>query len=281
MNGTADNYNLPNNVIDIIFPCSKYIGKAIQEHQTTTNKSPRCNKCHYTEVEHKYGYPLFPLHPVKLNMGVYANSMGKLAGKPLYGKSQYSEFWLNKTIIFERIKTFFGDNININYQTITPEYKNDLKYLPTINKINTIIENKLKIKGKITYQEPYHYSCMLDEIFTQKEYNNTKYDCIFIAGGGLGWLYTPENFKVMTKLLMNDKTKAAIIGNLWYAPTLEYPEYEHKFKFMNPITSCLNNDSIKFYKKKDINDCVRNYSKILLNNKYLEMYDMLFRNNTT
>ena len=164
MDGSDDYYNLPSDVINIEFPCSKYDGKMIEEKEMTTIKSPRCKKCHYTEVEHKYGYPLYPLHPVKVIIGKIADT-----GKPFYSYYEFSDFWRNKYIIFERIKFIFGDNININYNTITPTYINNLEYLPTINKINTIISNKLKLKGTITYKKPYHFSCMLDEIYKQKE----------------------------------------------------------------------------------------------------------------
>ena len=50
---------------------------------------------------------------------------------------------------------------------------------------------------------------------------------------------------------------------------------------MNPINSCLNNNtSITSSKemKKDINKCITNYTNILLhNNKFVELYEMLFR----
>jgi hypothetical protein len=272
MDGTDDNFNLPSDVINIEFPCSKYDGKMIKEKEMTTRKSPRCKKCHYTQVEHKYGYPLFPLHPVKLIEGVMANT-----GKPFYEYSKYSEFWMNKYVIFERIKFMFGDNININYNTITPTYKNNLEYLPTINKINNIISNKLKLKGKINYKAPYHFSCMLNEIHKQKDYKDTKYDCIFVVGGGIGWLYTQENFEIMTNLL-RDKSKLAIIGNLWNMPSFEYPEYKGKFKFMNPINSCLNDSFISVGDKNAIHKCIADYTNILLtNNKFNESFEMLFR----
>jgi hypothetical protein len=61
MDGTNDNYNLPSDVLNLKFPCSNYNGKSIKENVITTHNSPRCKKCHYTQVEHKYGYPLFPL----------------------------------------------------------------------------------------------------------------------------------------------------------------------------------------------------------------------------
>jgi hypothetical protein len=282
MDGTDDNFNLPNDVLNITFPCDKYKGKTLnlcEKYQEQTNKSPRCSKCHYTKVEHNYGYPLYPLHPIKTQIGVYDKSMGKLAGKPIYGKVEYSDLWMNKTLIFERIKFIYGDNININYHTITPTYKNDLTYLPTINKINTIIENNLKLKGKITYQEPYHFSCMLDKLYNQEGYKNTLYDCIFVVSGNLGWLYTPENFKIMTKLLQKDITKPAVIGNLMNKPKIEKPEYFGQFKFMNPINSMLKNRDVLLYSKQDINKCIRNYTKILLGNKFVEAYEMLIRTN--
>lgn len=280
MDGTDDNFNSPTDVINIEFPCSKYDGKMIKENEMATNKSPKCKKCHYTQVEHKYGYPLFPLHPVKLIAGFYSKSMGKLAGKPVYEYSKYSDFWKNKYVIFERIKFMFGNDININYNSIVPTYSNNLEYLPTIDKINNIICNKLKLKGTISYKKPYNFSCMLDEIYKQKDYKDTKYDCIFVVSGGLGWLYTPDNFKVMTNLL-HDKSKMAIIGNLWNTPILEYTEYFGKFKFMNPINSCLYDNTYAYASdeiKKDIKKCITDYTKILLDDtKFIESYEMLFR----
>ncbi len=79
----------------------------------------------------------------------------------------------------------------------------------------------------------------------------------------------------MTKLLNDDKTKPAIIGNLWDIPLLKHTEYQGKYKFMNPINSCLTSSKEI---KKDINKCITNYSNILLhNNKFVELYEMLFR----
>jgi hypothetical protein len=279
MDGTDDNYNLPADVINNEFPCSNYNGKKIKKNKMTTDKSPRCKKCHYTEVEHKYNYPLFPLHPVKLIAGE-----NKDTDELVYGNSEYSDLWMNKYIIFERIQFMFGDNININYHTITPTYVNNLEYLPTIDKINNIISNKLKLKGAITYKKPYHFSCMLDEIYKQKNYKNTKYDCIFVVSGGFGCLYTPENFEIMTHLL-RDKSKMAIIGHLWNISIFEYAEYFGKFKFMNPINSCLFVNSYVTYfnsasdeLKKDLKKCITDYTKILLDDaKFIESYEMLFR----
>ena len=278
MDGSSDEHNLPNNVLNITYPCNKYNGKLLKKQEETTRKSPRCSKCHYTEIEHKYGYPLFPLHPTKIQVATYPDSFGKLAGKPIYEESIYSDLWMNKIIIFERIKKIFGDNININYHTINPYYKNDLTYLPTINKINTIVENKIKLKGKINYQEPYHFSCMLDKIYKQDSYKDTLYDCIFVVSGGLGWLYQPNNFKVMKKLLNKNTKLPRIIGNLMNKPKLEYPEYKGQYKFMNPINSVLKDTDIGSFPKRDVNECIRNYTKILLDNEFLEMFEMLFRN---
>ena len=275
MDGTDDDFNLPSDVINIEVPCSKYDGKIIKENEMATNKSPKCKKCHYTQVEHKYGYPLFPLHPVKLIAGEMADT-----GKPVYEKSKYSDFWKNKYVIFERIKFMFGDDININYNSIVPTYVNNLEYLPTIDKINNIICNKLKLKGTIRYKKPYNFSCMLDEIYKQKDYKDSKYDCIFVVSGGLGWLYTPDNFKVMTNLL-HDKSQLAIIGNLWNTPIFDYVEYFGKLKFMNPINSCLYDNSYAYASneiKKDIKKCISEYTKILLDDtKFIEGYEMLFR----
>jgi hypothetical protein len=282
MHGVDDEYNIPNDVLNITYPCNKYNGKIIKETEKTTITSPRCKKCHYTEVEHKYGYPLYPLHAKKTLIETEYDESTKQSDRiPIYEYSTYSDFWMNKTIIFERIKKMFGDHININYHTINPFYKNDLTYLPIINKINTIIENKLKLKGKITYQEPYNFSCMLDEIYKQENYKGTLYDCILVVSGGLGWLYQPNNFKIMKQLLKKDSNISRIIGNLMDKPDLEYPEYKGQFKFMNPINSLLKDANVIMYKKKDLNEIIRNYSKILLGNEFLEAHEMLFRNNKT
>ena len=253
--------------------------EGVKENERTKFDSPRCRTCHYTNVEHKYGYPLFPLNATKtLIETTYDKSIKKSDRKPIYNISEYSDLWVNKTIIFEKIKTLFGDDININYHTITPNYKNDLSYLPIINKINTIVKNKLNLKGKITYQEPYHFSCILDKIYKQESYKDTLYDCIFIVSGGLGGLYQPNNFKVMKKLLKKDSNAPRVIGNLFYKPQIEYPEYKDQFKFMNPINSILKDQNVIMYDKKDVNNCIRNYTKILLGNEFLEAYEMLFRN---
>jgi len=185
---------------------------------------------------------------------------------------------MNKTIIFDKIKLIYGDDININYHTINPYYKNDLTYLPIINKINNIVENKLKLKGKIVYQEPYNFACMLNEIYKQESYKDTLYDCIFVVSGGPGWLYRPNNFKVMKKLLKKDSNIPRVIANLMNKPDLEYPEYQGQFKFMNPINSVLKEHNVTMYSKRDINECIRNYTKILLGNEFLEAYEMLFKN---
>ena len=279
MFGYDDEYNSPNDVLNITYPCNKYNGKLLKKEEKTTFDSPRCSKCHYTEVEHKYGYPLYPLHATRtLVETTYDKSIKKSDRKPIYQRSAYSDLWMNKKIIFDKIKFIYGDDININYHTINPYYKNDLSYLPIINKINTIVENKLKLKGKIVYQEPYNFTCMLDEIYKQESYKNTLYDCIFVVSGGLGWLYQPNNFKVMKKLLKKDSNIPRVIGNLFDKPELEYPEYRGQFKFMNPINSLLKDHNFTMYSKRDINECIRNYTKILLGNEFSEAYEMLFRN---
>ena len=257
MDGTRDNYNLPENVINIEFPCNKYNGKTSNINHIYNIDSPKCKKCKYTKIEHEFKYPIFPI----------------------YNKSSmYSDLWINKHIVFERIKNIYGNNININYNTLTPLYNNNLEYLPTIIKINNIISNTLKLKGKISYIEPYHYSCNLDDIFKQKDFKNIKYDCIFVLSGGIGLLYTPENFKIIDKLLLNNSNKHNIIGNLFYKSNLEHNSFFGEFKFINPINASLLNETILSAPRKLINDCIKNYTKILLDNKYIEMYEMLYRN---
>ena len=120
---------------------------------------------------------------------------------------------------------------------------------------------------------------MLDEIYRQESYKDTLYDCIFVVSGGLGWLYQPNNFKVMKNLLKKDSNGPRVIANLMNKPIFEYPEYTEQFKFMNPINSVLKDTDIGSFPKRDVNECIRNYSKILLGNEFLEMYEMLFRTN--
>ena len=273
MDGTDDGYNLPSNVHNLQFPCNKYkhIEKSKSSNIIASKNSDRCDNCKYTEIEHKYDYPLYPLHSEKI-------LIGEKYGKPFYKDSEYSDLWINKQVIFERVKLLFGENIEIMYHTLTPAYKNDISYLPTINKINSIIQKNLNIKGNITYQEPYHFSCYLDKLHSQPEYKNYEYDCIFIISGGPGWLYTPENFKIMHKLLPKDKANPGIIGNLWYIPDIDKPEYYGKFKFINPINSCLHLDFGSYrFQKKAINTCIKDYSKIILGDKYAEVFGMLAR----
>ena len=78
-------------------------------------------------------------------------------------------------------------------------------------------------------------------------------------------------------MLQKDINKQAIIGNVFYTPKLSLSEYAGEMKFINPINSLLQDNSIKMYDKKDINQCIRNYTKILLGNTFLEAYDMLYR----
>ena len=84
--------------------------------------------------------------------------------------------------------------------------------------------------------------------------------------------------EVFTKLLKKDSTIPRVIGNLMDKPDIEYPEYKGQFKFMNPINSALKDTNILQHSKRDINECIRNYTKILLDNEFLEMFEMLFRN---
>ena len=255
MDGKKDNFNYVKNVLNIPFPCNLF--KRGEDKQ-------KCKNCNYTKIEHKYKYPIFPLDPVKYK--IYVNN------KEIIINSEYSEFWKNKYPIYERLKLIYGENININYHTLTPNYITNTKYLPTINKINTIIKDELNIKGSINYKKPYHFSCLLADIYKQKKYNNTKYDSIFVVGAGLGWLYSPNNFKVMTKLLKDNDNIPKVIGNLWYKSLLTQKiDFIEQMVFMNPIKQCT--DPILINKK-----CIKDYSNILINNNnFIEMWDMLFK----
>ena len=81
MDGTNDNYNLPSDVLNTTFPCSKYNGKLITDkNYLTTDNSPRCSNCKFTKVEHTYKYPLFPLNPKKTK----TNFVDPNTKKPIY-----------------------------------------------------------------------------------------------------------------------------------------------------------------------------------------------------
>jgi hypothetical protein len=270
MDGSEDGYNIPSTVIDIPFPCAKYTGKPNKVEYTDFKTTPRCNKCKYTEIEHKYKYPLKPLNPINLYRG-------EQFGKPFYMDCEYSDLWHSKQMLFEGVKNLFGTDININYHTCNPLYKNNLDFLPTINKINSIVSKNIGIKGKIQHTAPYNFQCDIDKIKSHPDYNNFEYDFITIVSGGLGWIYQSKNFKVVESLLPKDKTKMGIVAHFFNIPMIEKPEYSNKFKFINPINSVLANEGVNIYSKRDINDCIKNYTNILLGNKFIEMYEILFR----
>lgn len=266
MNGQADGYNFPKSVIGIPFPCKSF----------EKSKDKQCNKCKYTRVEHKYGYPLFPLHPVKTLWGQDQNK------KNLYSKSGYSELWKNKYVILERLIRVYGKDIDINYTTLTPDYKTDVAYLPTINKINSILEKKLKLKGTFKNEEPYHYKCMLEDIYKQKKYNGKKYDCILVVGAGPGWLYTSRNFKIMRNLLkeFNEEQTPRFIGNVWEINhEIKKHDFSGQMEFMNPIDQCTGEFArTSVMEPNAIKHCIRDYAKILLENKeFIQRWDMLFK----
>jgi hypothetical protein len=187
---------------------------------------------------------------------------------------------MNKNSLFERVKFLYGDNININYHTITPTYKNNVEYLPSINKVNKAVTKAVGIKGNINYMEPYHFSCYLDKIYSQDDYTGTKYNCIFVVSGALGMLYTPENFKIMDKLLIKEGIPA-VIGTLFYKGLPEYQitDFYGKFKFMTPVEehtiNSITSDDF-WFNKKVAKETIKNYTKILLDYKYFEFMNMLF-----
>jgi hypothetical protein len=76
MDSSPDNHNIPEMVINAKLPCSKFVKmdmdmeKDIDEEMDNkmskdiiipSSNSPRCTKCEYTEIEHKYGYPIWIL----------------------------------------------------------------------------------------------------------------------------------------------------------------------------------------------------------------------------
>ena len=278
MNGEMDTYNLPKDINNMSFPCKKYNGKNIKKNEIFNSDSHRCTKCNYTKIEHKYGYPLFPVNKTKVQYGIDHETK-----EPSFKHTEYSDLWKNKTIIFQQIKDIYGDNININYNTITPAYKNKKSYIQIIDKINQIIAKKIKIKGSINLKQPYNYSILLNQLNTHPKYKNQKYDCIIIINAGFGLLYTPSNFKLMKNLLVKKTKKPVFIGNLYYADNstnidFEKVEYSGKCMFMSPIDNC--NGILKYLNinKKELNNCIENYTKILLKyDNFIQFNNMLYR----
>ena len=50
------------------------------------------------------------------------------------------------------------------------------------------------------------------------------------------------------------------------------------FLHLQTFNSVLKDNFASGFDKRDINECIRNYTKILLGNEFLETYEMLFRN---
>jgi hypothetical protein len=270
MEGINNNTNLSSTVIGINMPCSKFIGKSKASNTIFSGKSPKCSKCKYTEIEHKFKYPIFPNNPeVKYD-----------SGWNIKLPSAYSDLWMNKSILFNRVKEIYGDNINIEYQSLDPNYANNYEYISTINKINSKIQNTVKINGTIKYSEPYHYDCLLHQLNKHKDYKDTKYDMIVVISGGIGWLYKPDNFKLMDSLLNKSTQTPNVIAHMWDKPRvfLKSNDYDHLFEFVSPVNSLSNLkiDGINFEAKKIHDNVIDNYVTILKKGKYVEYNQMLF-----
>lgn len=268
MDGTVDDHNLPASIIDVEFPCKKYDGltsKNINDKiNIATRESPRCNKCKYTEIEHKYGYPMWPKTTI---LGTH--------GYPV----QYSDLWYNRYGLFDVIKKMVTyKDYKINYQTCNPAYKNNLGYLPIIKKMNDNVAQKLGINGGIHYVEPYDFECKIEDIKKHPQYKDNHYDIIFIVSGGIGWLYAPKPFAIIKELLPKDMSKPSIIVNFDPIPYNQflgiYPEFSNQFKPINPINSAL---SLSELDRQMVKSCIRNYSKVLLDDRFVEIQQILLR----
>ena len=221
-------------------PCDNYLGYG-----------KKCKRCSYTKYEHKIGYPVTPLNPT-------VTEEIKIGDKTIKLGSDFSDFWRGKYLIFEKIKNMATKkqqkNLVITYETLDPLYKMNKKYLPIINKINTRIAQKLKIKD-IRPGKKHIYPMYLDKLKTNKQYN-----MIIVLSGGFGWLFTPRNLNIIHKLLH----QGGLLGHMYNKriPT----RYSSEFEFNSPISMCAGVylDKLSADQKK----CITNYSKMFLSNKF-------------
>ena len=236
--------NLKSDIEDINLPCDKFKGKG-----------KICTTCKYSKYEHLIGYPLNPQNRSKIKIDNQFTSL-----------SEYSDFWKTKHLIFSKIKEWIPKeklkDSTIIYQTMDPLYKLNKSYLTTINKINKNLTKKLGYK-EIKIGRPHHYSNYLHEIYNSKL--NEKYNMIVIINGGIGELITPENIEIIYKMLKKNGFLSHIYNSLWKKAIFKN-ELEMDLEFNSPISVCI--PFIKNSLSKKDKKCIKNYSKMLLDNKF-------------
>ena len=236
--------NLKSDIIDLKLPCNKYKG---------TGK--KCSSCHYNKYEHKIGYPLNPPNSTKIKIDKQFTSL-----------SEYSDFWKTKYMIFSKIKEWIPKNklknSVISYQTLDPLYKKNSAYSSTINKINNNINKKLGFK-EIKRGKPNHYPNYLHEIYNTKF--KEKYNMIIIINGGIGDLITPDNMDIIYNMLKVNGFFAHIYNSLW-KKAIYKTELDMELEFNTPLSVCI--PLIKNTISTQDKECIKNYSKMLLDNKF-------------
>lgn len=245
-----------------------------------SRNSPRCTSCEYTEIEHKYGYPIWILPSLW-------NIIDPSKDKDLITIPDYSDLWRNRYDLFQVINKIFNQNndryLTVKYHTCNPLYVNNNEYLPMIEKLNDKVAGKLGIKGGIHYMKPYNFDCYLDKIQTHKDYKQTLYDMIFIVSGAVGELYSPKNINIMSSLLRGKYTNG-IIANFDSKPisifTGETPEFSDQFRVINPLNYIFQSrGGYDYLNKNMVKKTIKNYSKILLGNKFIETNEFLVKQN--
>lgn len=236
--------NIEKDVLESKLPCKKFIIK-------TNNK---CKTCNLTKYEHEIGYQVIPTNPKKLK---FTNTDGSFVNFT----SEYSDFWREKFEIFSKIKSLLDTNIKeveVVYETVDPLYKSNKKYIPIINKINNNISKKLGFKS-INVGKNHLYNNVLS-----KANITNKYDMIIVVSAGPGWLLTPKNVNIMYNLLNENGLLCHMYNKSFYKNKFE--SEIGKLEFNSFLSMC-----IPQYKNELTNDdkkCIKNYSKMLLSNKF-------------
>ena len=127
----------------------------------------------------------------------------------------------------------------ISYQTLDPLYKKNSAYSSTINKINNKINKKLGFKEK--------------------------YNMIIIINGGIGDLITPDNMDIIYNMLKVNGFFAHIYNSLW-EKAIYKTELDMELEFNTPLSVCI--PLIKNTISTQDKECIKNYSKMLLDNKF-------------
>ena len=268
MANPGDYINHPEDIINITFPCKNYTKSAIKLERDRNQSKQRCSHCHYTEIEHEYGYPMFPISSNKIEEH-------KVDGTPFDIFLHYSDLWINKQEIFRLLSKSNQGKINIRYQTCNPQYTLNMDYLPTIEKINEIIRHNLGIKGYIKYDQPYLFDCGVEKVHQHPKYDGRKYDIIFVVSAGLGWVYKPHIFNKMSGLV----NKGGAIAHISYIdnPLMEV-KYHQQMTITHPLTFSLNlYDPKDKENSKDRLESILNYYKIMKSGQFTQVNNGLIK----